>query len=136
MISEALKESREATLAVHLRGESTKDLDMVLSTMPNPTYDLVTVGRVLHGKEEVGPFLQNMFDMLGPNEHHAEKIHHLDDLAIVEVVTVFPDGIDGSTPGEELRVFTVGIFPFEGETLLSERVYADPQQILPLLEGI
>jgi len=136
MITEELKAAREAVLATHLRGESQKDVDLVLSTMPEPTYDLITVGRVLHGKEEVGPFLQNMFDMLGPNEHIAEKIHHLDDQAIVEVVTVFPDGFDGTTPGEELRVHTVGLFPFDGETLLSERVYADPLQVFPLLEGI
>ena len=136
MISDQLKSVREETLATHLRGESQKDLDVVLSTMPNPTYDLITVGRVLRGKEEVGQFLQNMFDMLGPNEHTASAIHHLDDQAIAEVVSVFPDGIDGQDPGQELRVYTVGIFPFDGETLLAERVYADPNQLLPLLEGV
>jgi hypothetical protein len=136
MISDQLKSVREETLTTHLRGESQKDVDVVLSTMPNPTYDLITVGRVLRGKEEVGRFLQNMFDMLGPYEHSASAIHHLDDLAIVEVVTVFPDGIDGQSAGQELRVYTVGIFPFDGETLLAERVYADPSQLLPLLEGI
>ena len=44
--------------------------------MPEPTYDLITVGRVIKGKEDVGRLLQNMFDMLGPNEHQAEKIYH------------------------------------------------------------
>lgn len=136
MISDELKAAREETLATHLRGESQKDVDVVLSTMPNPTYDLITVGRVLRGKEEVGQFLQNMFDLLGPNEHRASEIHHLDDKAIVEVVTVFPDGIDGTDTGQELRVCTVGIFPFDGETLLAERIYADPNQLIPLLEGV
>jgi hypothetical protein len=136
MISDELKAAREQVLATHLRGESQKDVDVVLSTMPDPTYDLITVGRVLRGKEEVGRFLQNMFDMLGPYEHQAAEIHHLDDKAIVEVVTVFPDGIDGTDSGQELRVYTVGIFPFDGETLLAERVYADPTQISLLLEGV
>jgi hypothetical protein len=136
MISEKIKQEREAILAAHLKGESDKDLDAVLATMPEPTYDLVTLGRVVKGKDNVGRFLQNMFDQLGPNTHHAMKIHHLEDQAIVEVMTVFPDGILGAEPGEELRVFTVGIFPFEGTTLLAERLYADPTQLVPLLEGV
>ena len=46
-------------------------------------------------------------------------------------MTVFPDGFDGSTPGDELRVFTVGLFPFDGVTLLAERLYADPASSFP-----
>lgn len=136
MISDELKAAREKVLAAHLKGESDKDVAAVLATMPEPVYDLITVDRVLHGKEEVGRFLQNMFDLLGPNEHRAAAIHHTDDQAIVEVVTVFPDGFDGSEPGQEFRVRTVGLFPFDGATLLAERVYADPSQVLPLLEGV
>jgi hypothetical protein len=136
MISEDLKQAREKVLATHLRGESEKNVELVLSTMPEPTYDLITVGRVLRGKEEVGQLLQNMFDNLGPNQHQPVKIYHTEDTAVVEVVTIFPDGFDGSAPGDEFRVFTVGVFPFDGETLLSERVYADPSQLMPLLEGI
>ena len=56
MISEDLKQAREKVLATHLRGESEKNVELVLSTMPEPTYDLITVGRV-RGKE-VGQLLQ------------------------------------------------------------------------------
>jgi hypothetical protein len=136
MISQETKDAREKVLAAHLKGESEKDVDQVLATMPQPTYDLVTVDRVLHGKEEVGNFLGNMFSMLGPNHHVADKIYHTDDTTIVEVITVFPDGFDGSEPGIEFLVKTVGLFGFDGETLLWERVYADPAQVLPLLEGV
>ena len=117
MISDETKKAREKVLAAHLKGESEKDVDQVLATMPEPTYDLVTVDRVLHGRKDVGTFLGNMFSMLGPNTHLADKMYHTDDTAIVEVITVFPDG-------------------FDGETLLWERVYADPAQIFPLLEGV
>jgi hypothetical protein len=136
MISEETKKAREKVLAAHLKGESEKDVDQVLATMPEPTYDLVTVDRVLHGRKDVGTFLGNMFSMLGPNFHVADKTYHTDDTAIVEVITVFPDGFDGSEAGVEFRVKTVGIFGFDGETLLWERVYADPAQIFPLLEGV
>jgi hypothetical protein len=136
MISDETKKAREKVLAAHLKGESEKDVEQVLATMPEPTYDLVTVDRVLHGRKDVGTFLGNMFSMLGPNTHLADKMYHTDDTAIVEVITVFPDGFDGSEAGAEFRVKTVGIFGFDGETLLWERVYADPAQIFPLLEGV
>jgi hypothetical protein len=136
MLSEKTKKAREKVLAAHLKGESEKNVDQVLATMPEPTYDLVTVDRVLHGRKDVGTFLGNMFSMLGPNTHLADKMYHTDDTAIVEVITVFPDGFDGSEAGAEFRVKTVGIFGFDGETLLWERVYADPAQIFPLLEGV
>jgi len=133
---ERLDQAREAVIVAHMGGESRKDVDEVLATMPDPTYDLVTIGRVLRGRREVGRLLQNMFDALGPGEHRPLRIHHSGDDAIVELVVVFPDGIDGSTPGAELRVHTVAIFSFDGEALSAERVYVDPTQLAPLLEGV
>ena len=47
-----------------------------------------------------------------------------------------PTASTARSPVEEFRVKTVGIFGFDGETLLWERVYADPAQIFPLLEGV
>jgi hypothetical protein len=48
MISDEVKAEREAVLLAHLKGESDKDVEAVLATMPQPTYDLVTVGRAVH----------------------------------------------------------------------------------------
>jgi hypothetical protein len=134
MLTEELRRSREATIAAHVDGESRCDVDAVLATLHEYTYDLVTVGKVIQGKEEVGRFLQLMFDSLGPNTHHAEAFHHTEPCTIVEVLTVFPDGIDGSSPGEKVEVRSVGIFPFDGDRMLGERVYADMSPLLPFLD--
>jgi hypothetical protein len=134
MLTEEIRSSREATIAAHVDGESRCDVDAVLATLHEYTYDLITIGKVIEGREQVAKFLQLMFDSLGPNTHHAETFHHTDQCTIVEVLTVFPDGIDGSTPGEKIEVRSVGIFPFDGERMLGERVYADMAPLLPFLD--
>jgi hypothetical protein len=134
MLSEEIRRSREATIAAHVDGESRCDTEAVLDTLHEYTYDLVTIGKVIQGREQVGKFLQLMFDSLGPNTHHAVAFHHTEPCTIVEVVTVFPDGLDGSTPGETTEVKSVGIFPFDGERMLGERVYADMAPLAPFLD--
>ena len=37
-------------------------------------------------------------------------------------------------PGETLEVRSVGIFPFDGDRMLGERVYADMAPLLPFLD--
>jgi hypothetical protein len=119
-----LRKQREAVLQRHLDGESDKDVDAVLDTMPDPTYDLVTVDRVLRGRDEVGGLLKKMFELLPDYRHVADKFHHADDNVVVEVVTTFVHGD---------VVKTVGVFGFDGPTLLSERVYVAPELLQPLL---
>jgi hypothetical protein len=122
-VDQDLRRRREEVLQRHLDGESAKDVDAVLATMPSPRYELVTVDRVLEGRDEVGPFLQKMFDGLPEYRHHGDMFHHADDAVVVEVTTKFPDSI----------VKTVGIFTFDADTLLAERVYVPPELLLPLL---
>ncbi len=119
-----LEKQREEVLQRHLDGESDKDVEAVLATMPNPTYDLVTVDRVLRGRDEVGGLLKKMFEVLPDYKHKADRFHHAGDNVVVEVVTAFVNGD---------VVKTVGVFGFDGPTLLSERVYVAPELLLPLL---
>src|SRR5581483_3593119 len=109
-----LRKQREEVLQRHLDGESDKDVEATLATMPDPLYDLVTVDRVLRGRDQVGALLQNMFDALPEYRHEASAFHHADDNVVVEVVTTFEGGN---------VVKSVGVFGFDGATLLSERVY-------------
>jgi len=119
-----LEKQREEVLQRHLDGESDKDVEAVLATMPNPTYDLVTVDRVLRGRDEVGGLLKKMFEVLPDYKHKADRFHHAGDNVVVEVVTAFVNGD---------VVKTVGGVGFDGPTLLSERVYVAPELLLPLL---
>lgn len=119
-----LRKQREAVLQRHLDGESDKDVEAVLDTMPEPTYDLVTIDRVLRGRDEVGGLLKKMFELLPDYRHKVDRFHHADDNVVVEVVTDFVNGD---------VVKTVGVFGFDGPTLLSERVYVAPELLLPLV---
>ena len=132
--SAELRAKREATLAIHLRGETEMNADMVLDTMVDPpTYDLASIDVVLRGRDEVRQLLELMFNSLPGIVHRAVRFHHADDTVIVEVETDFPNGLDGSTPGEVAVVKSVGIFAFDGERSLGEKVYSDMSPILPYL---
>ena len=134
MLTPEIVASREKTLAAHLHGESIKDVDSVLATFTGvPSYDLVSVGKIVRGTEDVGKFLQTFFDSMGPNTHLAEAFYHSPDATVVEVLTIFPDGFDGEQTGQNLEVRTVGIFPFDGDQMLSEKLYADVAPLVPFM---
>lgn len=133
MVPPEIRAARERILGLHLDAESDKDTEAVLGTLSEYVYDLVTPAKTIRGRADVARFLQLMFDALGPYRHHARAFHHDERTTVVEVETVFPDGIDGKSPGEPLRVWTVGIFPFERDRLLGERVYGDLSALAPYL---
>lgn len=134
MLTPEIMASRERTLAAHLDGESRKDVDAVLATFGDvPEYELVTVGKTIRGHDEVRTFLQTFFDCMGPNTHAARAFHHTDTATIVEVSTTFPDGFSGEETGQVVEVASVGIFPFDGDKLISEKLYADVSPLLPFM---
>lgn len=132
MLTPEIIATRERTLTAHLVGETNKDVDAVLDTFGGePQYDLVTVGTVITGREEVGRFLQTFYDSMGPNTHLGEAFYHTDDATIVEVKTIFPGGFSGED--DYLEIFSVGIFLFDGDQLLCEKLYADVSPLLPFM---
>jgi hypothetical protein len=134
MLTQEIIATREKTLAAHLDGETRKDVESVLATFGGvPVYDLVTVGKVVEGREEVRQFLQTFFDSMGPNTHLAQAFYHSPDATVVEVLTIFPDGFDGQQKGQNLEVRSVGLFPFDGDQLISEKLYADVSPLLPFM---
>lgn len=132
MLTPEIIATREQTLTAHLVGETNKDVDAVLDTFGGePQYDLVTVGTVITGRDEVGRFLQTFYDSMGPNTHLGEAFYHTDDATIVEVKTIFPGGFSGED--DYLEIFSVGIFLFDGDQLLCEKLYADVSPLLPFM---
>src|SRR5215471_4971258 len=108
VLTEEIIATREKTLAAHLDGETRKDVDAVLATFGGePTYDLVTIGKVVRGRDGVRRFLQTFFDSMGPNVHEARSFYHSDDAPVVEVETTFPYGLDGQHTAQEIRFHTV-----------------------------
>jgi limonene-1,2-epoxide hydrolase len=134
VLTQEIIAAREKTLAAHLDGETRKDVESVLATFSGePVYDLVTVGKVVRGREEVRQFLQTFFDSMGPNTHRAEAFYHTPEATVVEVLTIFPDGFDGQQTGQNLEIRSVGLFPFEDDKLVLEKLYADVTPLLPFM---
>jgi limonene-1,2-epoxide hydrolase len=134
MLTPEIIASREKTLAAHLHGESTKDVDAVLATFTGvPSYDLVSVGKTVRGTEDVRNFLQTFFDSMGPNTHIGEAFYHADDATAVEVLTVFPDGFDGQQRGQVVEVRSMGVFLFDGDKMHTEKLYADVSPLVPFM---
>ena len=132
MLTPEIIASRERTLSAHLDGETNKDVEATLATFGGePQYDLVTIGKVITGHDEVGRFLQTFYDSMGPNTHLGEAFYHSDDATVVEVKTIFPGGFSGED--DYLEIFSVGIFVFDGDKLLCEKLYADVSPLLPNL---
>ena len=134
MLTPEIIAAREKTLATHLDGETRKDVETVLDTFSGePIYDLVPAGKVNAGREEVRQFLQIFFDSMGPNTHLAQAFYHSPEATVVEVLTIFHDGFDGQQKGQNLEIRSVGVFPFEGDQLISEKLYADVTPLLPFM---
>ena len=132
-----LRARREAILAAHLDGETAMDADAVLATMAeDATYHLVGIDRVLRGHDEIRKLLELMFAALPGIVHRAVQFHHADDNVIVEVETDFPNGFDGSTPGQVAVMKSVGVFPFDGVRSLGEKVYSDVGPLAPYLDDL
>jgi hypothetical protein len=70
---------------------------------------------------------------MGPNTHLAQAFYHSPEATVVEVLTIFHDGFDGEQKGQNLEVRSVGLFPFEGDALISEKLYADVTPLLPFM---
>ncbi len=134
-MSTELRSKREKVLAAHLAGETNMDSAAVLDTMVDPpTYELVSIDRVLKGREQVGEFLELMFKFIPGIVHRPIAFYHADDHVVVESETDFPNGLDGSTPGQVAVVKAIAVFPFDGERSLGERLYADFSPLLPFLD--
>jgi SnoaL-like domain len=134
VLTDEIIATREKTLAAHLDGETRKDVESVLATFSGePVYDLVTIGKVIRGREEVRRFLQTFFDSMGPNTHLAEAFYHTPEATVVEVLTIFPDGFDGEQSGQNLEIRSVGVFPFDGDKMLVEKLYSDVTPLLPFM---
>jgi limonene-1,2-epoxide hydrolase len=134
MVTPEIIAVRERTLAAHLDGESRKDVDAVLATFSGvPRYELMSVDKIIDGHDDVRKFLQLFFDSMGPNEHLGKAFYHAAGATAVEVLTVFPDGFDGKQTGQVVKVRSVGVFTFEGDRMLAEKLYADVSPLVPFM---
>src|SRR5918999_2190864 len=135
-IDSGLRRARQAVLDAHSAAESVHDLDGVIATFHHPRYEIVPTGEVFEGEEAVRAYHSANF--AGVPHFKVEPIasYHGEDAVAEEgwVSGTHLGTYNGLPPtGRSLRLRVCGIFVFEEDRLVCERVYYD---LLPVLRGL
>ena len=130
-LEHSLRERREAIVAEHLAAENRHDVEATIATFHHARYDVN--GQISDGETAVRDLLQEL--MAGFPDFQAEprRLRHTDDAVIGEArVTGTHDGPFAGIPATGRRVDypLVGIFEFEDDRLVCEKVYFDSGTIL------
>lgn len=131
--SKALRALREAIVLEHVESRNDHDFDTSLNTFPHPRYEIVASGQVLDGVDEVRAYWQRTRAAFPDQHSKVVEIHHADDAVIVEFEL---QGTHlGSLTGEEVtgrsfKVRMVGLFLFDKDVLVCERVYGDTATVM------
>jgi steroid delta-isomerase-like uncharacterized protein len=131
-----LQRTRQAVIDAHSAAESAHDLDAVIATFHHARYEIVPTGEVFDGEEAV-------------RRYHAENFAGFPDFTVEPIAAYQGDDavaeeawVSGTHLGpyhglpptsRVLRVRVCGIYVFEQDRLVCERVYYD---LLTVLRGL
>jgi len=134
----SLRERRDAIVREHIAAENAHDVARAIATFHHPRYDVAPLGAVNDGAEAVHELLAGLFT--GFPDFHVEVVrqYHAEAAVIVEFVMTGTHhgpwaGLTATGRRVELRL--VGIFEFEADRLMCERVYFDMATLLRQLQG-
>ncbi len=132
----ALRASREAVIRRHMEAENALDFDAALATFAHPRYELIGLDQVHDGEQAVAEYFRQSREPFPDQRNEMIAMHHADDVVITEfwLMGTHLGELFGISPtGKEFRVQMCAVFMFEGEGLVCERVYFNPNQILAQL---
>jgi predicted ester cyclase len=124
----SLRAARQAVLDAHSAAERAHDLDGVIATFHHPRYEIVPTGEVFDGEAAVRGYHAENF--AGVPDFSVDPIatHHGDDAVAEEawVSGTHTAPFHGLPPtGRHVRLRVCGIYVFEEDRLVCERVYYD-----------
>ena len=127
----SLRQRREAIVYEHAAAENRHDVEATIATFHQPRYEFN--GQPSDGAQAVRELLGGF--MTGFPDLHIEptRIRHLDDGVLVEgTITGTHDGQWAGIPptGRHVAVPVVGIFEFDDDRLLCEKVHMDTAMLL------
>jgi steroid delta-isomerase-like uncharacterized protein len=127
----SLRQRREAIINQHAEAENRHDIEATIATFTHPRYEVNGVPS--DGEEAVRELLQGL--MVGLPDLHAEigRMRHADDAVFGEgLITGTHDGEWSGIPptGRRVEIPVVGIFEFDGDRLICEKVYLDMATVL------
>ena len=132
----ALRRARQAILDAHSAAETAHDLDAVIATFHHPRYEIVPTGEVFDGEDAVRAYHGQNFAGIPDMRVEPIAAHH-GDHAVAEEAWVSGTHLGtyhGLPPtGRFVRVRVCGIYEFDEDRLVCERVYYD---LLTVLRGL
>ena len=133
-----LRERREEIVREHIEAENAHDVRRAIATFHRPRYEVAPFGSPNDGADSVHELLSGMFAAFPDFHVDVPSVHHADRAVIVEFVMTGthrgPFAGLGPT-GQRINVPLVGIFEFEEDRLMCEKVYFDMATLLRQLQG-
>jgi steroid delta-isomerase-like uncharacterized protein len=127
------RDRREAIVREHMEAENRLDFDTALATFTHPRYELVGLGQVYDGPDEVREYFRRSRLPFPDQRNEVIALHHADHAVISEFwlmgTHLGPLG-DVAPTGHTFRVRMCAVFEFDDEGLVCERVYFNPGDIL------
>jgi steroid delta-isomerase-like uncharacterized protein len=127
---------REALVREHMESENHHDFDTTIGTFSHPRYEIVPTGDVYDGEAAVRSYYEETRRAFPDQRNELVSLRHADDAVIVEFDLLGTHlGPLRSLPptGRSFRARMTAFFIFEGEQIVSERVYFDQATIMQQL---
>lgn len=138
MLTSQLRAVREKIVLDHFANEVAQRWDDVLSPFPHPRYELIPLGVVHDGEQEVRQYYHDSRVAFPDQRHEMIQLRHSDDAVICEFWLLGThQGPMGAIPptGSMFKVRMTAFFIFEGEVLVCERIYFDVLSMIKQLLG-
>ena len=135
-LGEGLRRKREQLVRDHVDAENASDFEAALATFAHPRYEYVATDEVHDGAEAVMAHWRENERAFPDQLVEIMKLHSSDDAVFMEAVArgTHTGAFRGLPPtGRRYELPFLGIFVFEGEDLVCERVYLDSGTMLQAL---
>ncbi|ORA64581.1 ester cyclase [Mycobacteroides franklinii] len=135
---ESVRAEREKLVLAHFHDEVEQDWDAVLATFPHPRYELIPLGVVYDGRDEVRQYYIDTRIAFPDQRHEMIRLRHTDDAVVCEFYLLGTHkGPFGAVPatGSSFKVRMTAYFIFDGTTLVCERIYWDVLTMIKQLLG-
>ena len=132
ILGDSLGEKREGLVRDHVDAENSGDFSTALLTFAHPRYEYVATDEVYDGPDEVMAHWQEVDRAFPDQLVEIIAMHSSEDAVLVEAVArgTHTGPYRGLPPtGRNYELPFLGIFVFEGERLVCERVYLDTSTI-------
>ena len=128
-----LRARREAIVREHAEAENRHEFDVALDSFHHPRYELMPMGEVIDGAEEVAAYYRETREAFPDQRNRVISLHHSDDVVLMELelTGTHLGGFRGlPATGRSFSCRMAAIFEFEEDRLVNERVYFDQNTIL------